>query len=170
MRFTPTLAIAAALLAGAAVAEPRDFTDPAGGYTMKIPEGWSDVTNGQTLSADGAVQCTMTAQAVARTAAMTQDQVNTAMQAYTAEVWRTQFFTGGVSGSIDKSGITKMEQYDAPWARGRMAYPTGQEVTFGALVIARPGRLASVTCLSAFGAYETNLAGISTVLNWLRPL
>jgi len=159
-----------AVLVSPAIAEPRIYTDPVAGYSMKIPDGWSDMTNGQTMSADSAVQCTVTGQHVAQTTALPQEAVNISMQAYTAEFWRQRFFASGITGSIDNVGITKMEQYDAPWARGGMAYPTGQEVKFNALMIAGPGRLVSVTCLTSPGGYDKNFPGITTVLNWLRPL
>jgi hypothetical protein len=162
--------VCAVAVAATATAEPRDVTDPVAGYSMKIPDGWSDMANGQTMSADGAVQCTVTGQKVAQTAALSQDDVNTTMQGYTAEFWRQRFFAGGITGSIDNVGITKMEQYEAPWARGRVAYPTGQEVKFNALMIAGPGRLVSVTCLTSPGGYDKNFPSITIVLNWLRPL
>jgi hypothetical protein len=166
------IAATTALILGApARAEPSDYADPARGYSMKVPEGWSSpAAGGVTTSADGAVQCTVTTQAVPQTATQSQEQVNAAMQAYTPDIWRQRFFTGGVTGTVETAGITKMEQFDAPWARGRMAYPNGVEVKFGVLLISAPGRLATVTCLSDPGAYDKNLAGITTVLNWLRPL
>lgn len=159
-----------ALSAASLAAEPRDFADPAAGYAMKLPEGWSEPAGGVTLSGDGSVRCAVTAQPVPQTATMTQDQVNASMQAYTAEVWAGRFFTGGVTGTIDHSGITRMEQYDAPWARGRMNYPNGAVAKFGVIMLSAPGKLASVTCAAEPAAYDGNLAGITTILNWLRPL
>ena len=97
-------------------------------------------------------------------------QVNATMQAYTAEVWRSRFLAGGVTGSIDHSGITKMEQYDAPWARGRLNYPNGAAAKFGVIMLAAPGRLASITCSADPTAYDDHLADITNLLNWLRPL
>lgn len=167
-----TLSIAAALLITPALAaEPRDVTDPAHGFSMKIPDGWSGLDAGlSTTSPGGGVRCTITAQAVPQTTAQTQDQVNASMQAYTADIWRSRFFTGGITGAIENAGITKMEQFDAPWARGRLNYPGGAVAKFGVLMIAAPGRLASVTCTASPSVYDENLAGITTVLNWLRPL
>lgn len=162
---------AAALLAAAAHAEPRDYADAARGFSMKVPEGWSDPAGGLVVtSADGAVRCTVTAQPVPQTAGKTQDQVNAAMQVYTADIWNRQFFAGGATGTVDHSGITRMEQYDAPWARGTITYPGSPTAKFGVLLIQAPGKLASVTCTGEPLAYDANLSGVTTVLNWLRPL
>lgn len=167
------LSLAAALLsaAPALAAETRDVADAAHGFSLKIPGGWSDLDAGlSTSSPDGGVRCTIAAQAVPQSAAMTQEQVNATMQAYTADIWKARFFTGGVTGQIENSGITRMEQYDAPWARGRLNYPNGATAKFGVIMLSAPGKMASVTCTATPAAYDDNLAGITTVLNWLRPL
>lgn len=169
MRAATTLFIAAALTF-AANADMRDFADPAAGYALKLPDGWTDPVGGVTTSGDGSVRCTATGQAVAQTAAMTQEQVNATMQAYTADVWKTRFLTGGVTGSIDHSGITKMEQYDAPWARGRLNYPNGANAKFGVIMLSAPGKMATLTCSADPAAYDSHLADITNLLNWLRPL
>lgn len=158
------------LTASASAAEPRDIADPAAGYAMKLPAGWSEPAGGVTTSADGSVRCTMTGQAVPQSAALTQDQVNASMQAYNAEVWKSRFFTGGITGTIEHSGITKMEQYDAPWARGRLNYPNGAVAKFGVILLSAPGKLATVTCTATPAAYDAHLGEVTTVLNWLRPL
>ncbi len=164
-----TIAMAAAL--ATAAAQPRDHADAARGFSMKVPEGWSGPDASLAVaSPDGAVRCTITAQPVPQTAAHTQDQVNASMKAYTADIWKSRFLTGGVTGAIEHSGITRMEQYDAPWARGRLNYPNGATARFGVLMIAAPGKLASVTCTGEPHVYDANIAGITTVLNWLRPL
>lgn len=168
------IVIAALLAAGlntpAAAAEARDIADPAAGYAMKLPAGWSEPSGGVTTSADGSVRCTMTGQDVPQSAALTQDQVNASMQAYSAEVWKSRFFTGGITGTIEHSGITRMEQYDAPWARGRLSYPNGAEAKFGVILLSAPGKLATVTCTATPAAYDAHLGEVTTVLNWLRPL
>ena len=169
MRATATLLVAAAL-GFAAQAGMRDFADPAAGYALKLPDGWSEPAGGVTTSADGSVRCTATAQAVTQTVTMTQDQVNGTMQAYTADIWKARFLTGGITGSIDHSGITKMEQYDAPWARGRLTYPNGAVAKFGVIMLAAPGKLASLTCSADPAAYDSHLADITNLLNWIRPL
>jgi len=87
-----------------------------------------------------------------------------------AEVWKTRFLTGGVTGSIDHSGITKMEQYDGPWARGRLNYPNGAAAKFGVIMLSAPGRMATLTCSADPAAYDSHLADITNLLNWLRPL
>jgi hypothetical protein len=166
-----TLAIAAALAAPAIAAEGRLYQDQARGFSTLIPEGWSDPSGGLTTSSpDGSVSCTITAQPVSATASMSQDAVNASMQVYTAEVWRDQFFRGGAEGVIETSGITRLEQFDAPWARGTITYPGHQLAKFGVLLVQAPGKLASVTCTGEPIAYEKNLRGLSTVLNYLRPL
>jgi len=33
-----------------------------------------------------------------------------------------EFFTGGATGSVDQAGITRLEAFDAPWAKGRITY------------------------------------------------
>ena len=165
------LPVAALLLAGAALAAPRPHADAARGFAMQIPEGWSDLDAAfSTVSPDGGVRCIVTARDAPQTAAFTQDQVNAAMQAYTAEIWKSRFFTGGVTGEIAQAGITKMEQFDAPWARGRLDYPGGATAKFGVILLGAPGRIVSVTCTASPAAYDVNLAGITTILNWLRPL
>ncbi len=170
MRVAVPLFIAAAA-AFAANAEPRDYADPARGFSMKIPEGWSDLAGGMaTTSADGSVRCAITATPTPQTASRSQDQVNAGMQAYTADIWKQQFFANGATGTVENAGITRMEQFDAPWARGFITYPGNPTAKFGVLVIAAPGRLASVTCTGEPAAYDANLGGVTTVLNWLRPL
>lgn len=169
------LRIAALLVFTAALtitahAGTRDYRDPVAGYSLKLPDGWTDPAGGITTSPDTSVRCTITAQHTPQTAAMTQEQVNTAMQAYTVDVWRTRFFTAGITGSIDHSGITKMEQYDAPWARGRLSYPNGAAAKFGVIMLSAPGRLTSITCSADPAAYDNHLADITNLLNWLRPL
>lgn len=170
MRIAGALLLAAALTVSASAGEMRDFADPAAGFSLKLPTGWTDPVAGVTTSADGSVRCTATGQAVPQTASMTQEQVNVTMQAYTAEVWKTRFLTGGVTGSIDHSGITKMEEYDAPWARGRLNYPNGAAAKFGVIMLSAPGRMATLTCSADPAAYDSHLADITNLLNWLRPL
>ncbi|MFT3810733.1 MAG: hypothetical protein QM698_12510 [Micropepsaceae bacterium] len=169
MRIAVALFLAAAVI-WPAQAEMRDFADPAAGFSLKLPEAWTDPAGGVTTSADGSVRCTATGQPVPQTAAMTQEQVNATMQAYTADIWKSRFLTGGVTGSIDHSGITKMEQYDAPWARERLNYPNGAAAKFGVIMLSAPGKLASLTCLADPAAYDSHLADITNLLNWLRPL
>jgi hypothetical protein len=167
-----TALAAACVLAGAAAAKDAVlYEDRARGFSTMIPEGWSDPAGGvSTSSADGSVSCTITAMPTPRTATLTQDEVNASMSVYTSDVWKQQFFTGGASGAITDSGITRLEQYDAPWARGTITYPGSAFAKFGVLMVAAPGKLASVTCTGEPTAYDTNLRGLTTVLNYLRPL
>lgn len=167
------VALAAVLvMTGAAVSrEGKLYQDAARGFQTLIPDGWSDPAGGLvTTSADGSVRCTITAQPAPRTASMTQDEVNTSMGVYTADIWKQQFFTGGATGVVTDSGITRLEQFDAPWARGTITYPGNPTAKFGVLLIAAPGKLASVTCTGEPFAYDKNLVGLTTVLNYLRPL
>ena len=165
-------ALAASVLAvPAAAAEGRLYQDRARGFSTMIPDGWSDPSGGLTTSSpDGSVSCTITAQPVSATASMSQDAINASMQVYTAAVWQGQFFRGGAEGVIETSGITRLEQFDAPWARGTITYPGRPLAKFGVLLVQAPGKLASVTCTGEPFAYDKNLRGLSTVLNYLRPL
>ena len=169
------LAAIAALVVVVPAATAKDgatlYEDRAHGFSTMIPDGWSDPAGGlATSSADGSVRCSITAMPVKQTAGMTQDQVNAAMSVYTADVWNGQFFTGGATGTITDFGITKLEQYDAPWARGTIIYPGTAFAKFGVLMVQAPGKLATVTCTGEPTSYDTNLRGLTTVLNYLRPL
>lgn len=169
MRFVCLIAVM--LVSAAMAAEPKDYADPERGFSMKVPDGWTGPAGGLAVtSADGGVRCTITARKVPQTADKTQEQVNAAMQAYTADLWKGQFFTGGANGTIEKSGVTRMEQYDAPWARGTITYPGSASAKFGVLLIQAPGRLASITCTGQPLAYDANFTGVTTAINWLRPL
>lgn len=164
-------AIALAAVTSAAAKDAVLYEDKARGFSTMIPAGWSDPAGGLfTSSADGSVRCTITAMPVPRTATLTQDEVNASMNVYTSDVWKQQFFTGGAVGAVTDSGITRLEQYDAPWARGTITYPGTAFAKFGVLLVAAPGKLASVTCTGEPTAYDTNLRGLTTVLNYLRPL
>ncbi|BCW87462.1 hypothetical protein sos41_05910 [Alphaproteobacteria bacterium SO-S41] len=160
------LSLPAAAKDGATLYEDRTH-----GFSTMIPDGWSNPAGGLvTSSADGSVRCSITAMPVKQTAGMTQDEVNAAMGVYTSDIWKTQFFTGGATGEITDSGITKLEQYDAPWARGTIIYPGTAFAKFGVLMVQAPGKLATVTCTGEPTSYDTNLRGLTTVLNYLRPL
>ena len=170
--FTALFAATIALLAGANAKEGATlYEDRTHGFSTLIPDGWSNPAGGLvTTSGDGSVRCSITAMPVPRTSGMTQDEVNAAMAVYTADIWKTQFFTGGATGTITDSGITRLEQFDAPWARGNITYPGSAYAKFGVLMVQSPGKLASVTCTGEPSAYDTNLRGLTTVLNYLRPL
>lgn len=165
------LSAAALNLSAAAKEGATLYEDRTHGFSTLIPDGWSNPAGGLvTTSADGSVRCSITAMPVPRTSSMTQDEVNAAMGVYTADIWKTQFFTGGATGTITDSGITRLEQFDAPWARGNITYPGSAYAKFGVLMVQAPGKLASVTCTGEPSAYDTNLRGLTTVLNYLRPL
>lgn len=166
------LAVLVALVSSAQAADPRPYRDDARGFTMMIPDGWSDMNGGvMTESPDHAVRCTITAQPNGQTAAMTQDDVNAMVsRAYTKEVWERQFFVGGATGTIAESGITRLEQFDAPWARGMVTYPGSAPAKFGTILLMAPGRIASASCIGDPASYTANFAGITAILNFLRPI
>lgn len=165
------LIVAASLGAGPALAvDTRPYVNETQGYKMEIPEGWSDVVNGSTSSPDGYVRCTISAQANPRTVNTHQDEINNSLKVYTAEVWKKQFFTGGATGVIETTGITRLEQFDAPWARGTITYPGSVTAKFGVLMIQGPGRIASVTCTGDPNTYDKRVFEVGKILNYLRPL
>ncbi len=174
MRRTLASLAAAATLIAAAHAETKDvreYKDEARGFSMRLPDGWTDPKGGMmTTSADGSVRCNVTAQPTPKTADMTQDQVNASMQAYTADIWEQRFFTGGAKGVVTDSGITRLDLHDAPWARGTVEYPRSPLAKFGVILVPAPGKLVSVTCTGEPAAYDKNLHGVTTILNWIRPL
>lgn len=165
------LLLAAALTSPTAAAAPQPYRDEARGFAMVIPDGWSDPKGGaMTESGDHAVRCTVTAQPAKQTAGMTQEDVNAMVsRSYTKDVWEHQFFTGGATGAITESGITKMEQYDAPWARGTVTYTGSNLAKFGTILLMAPGKIASVTCVGEPAGFDANFSGITTILNYLRP-
>lgn len=171
IRSLAAVALGVALALPALAREGQLYEDRTRGFSTVIPPGWTDPAGGLvTTSADGSVRCTITAQPVPQTASMTQDEVNASMSVYTADIWNRQFFVGGATGAVSESGITRLEQYDAPWARGTITYPNSPTAKFGVLLISAPGKLASVTCTGEPFAYDKNLYGLTTVLNYLRPL
>ena len=172
LRLAAAAALSAALFATPALAaEARMYRDEARGFTTMIPEGWTDPAgSATTFSPDGAVSCTISVLPNPRTLGKDQADINASLSVYTNEVWKTQFFTGGATGQIDTSGITKLEQFDAPWARGTITYPGRALAKFGVLMIHSPGKVASVTCTGEPPSYDKHVAGIGWVLNYLRPL
>ena len=164
--------VAAAAVTSVQAADPTPYRDGARGFQTMIPEGWSDFAGGTTTySPDRSVSCTITVSPNPRTADMSQDQVNATLVVYTADVWRKQFFTGGAIGSVDQAGITRLEAFDAPWAKGRITYPGRAPAKFTVLMVQGPGRIVSGTCTGEPSGYDKheNLYGVGKVLNYLRP-
>lgn len=172
MRKALFAAAAAMLLSGSALAaEPVPYEDPARGFKTVIPEGWSNPAGGlMTQNAAQTITCTFTIQPNPQTASKDQETINRSLAVYTADVWKQQFFTGGTTGSIEVSGITRLEAYDAPWARGLITYPGRELNKFGVLLLAGPGKIVSGICLGEPAAYNDNIYGIGKVLNYLRPM
>lgn len=166
-----SLASLAAAAAPATAPEVRPYTDTTRGFTTMIPVGWSDPAGGLTTnSTDGTIHCTFTVTSNPRTISMDQDAINQSLNAYTAEVWKQQFFSGGTTGTIEVSGIVQLEAYAAPWARGMITYPGQAASKFGVLLVASPGKILTVTCLGTVQGYTDNVFAIGKVMNYLRPL
>jgi hypothetical protein len=168
--------VCALVLAGvfdAQAADPKPYRDEARGFVTVIPDGWTDFAGGlTTFSTDKSVSCTITVSPNPRTANMTQDEVNATLMVYTSEFWRQQFFQGGVTGNIELSGTTRLEAYDAPWAKGNITYPGRAPAKFTVLMVQGPGKIVSGTCTGEPSGYlkHENLYGIGKVLNYLRPI
>lgn len=164
---------ATVMLCSPAVADPKPHSDPARGFSTLIPEGWSDFAGGTTTySADRSVSCTITVTPNPQTAGMQQDDINRMLQVYTAEVWRAQFFQGGATGTIVQTGITRLDGFDAPWAKGQITYPGRALAKFTALLVQGPGKIVSGTCTGEPSGYDKheNIYGVGKVLNYMRPL
>lgn len=171
VRRIAVLAASIALMAAATAPEVTPYTDSVKGFTTMIPVGWSDPAGSMTTaSGDQTIHCTFTVSSNPRTANMGQDEINASLAAYTADVWKQQFFTSGVTGSIEVSGITRLEAFDAPWARGMITYPGQAANKFGVLLVAGPGKIVTVTCLGDAGSYAEHVFEIGKVMNYLRPL
>lgn len=167
------IAVVLASVALMAITAPEvtPYTDTARGFSTMIPVGWSNPAGGlSTTSADGTIQCTFSVTSNPSTAGMTQDAINQSLNAYTAEVWKQQFFQGGTTGTIEVSGIVQLEAYAAPWARGMITYPGRSTNKFGVLLVASPGKILSCTCLGTVQGYTDNVFAIGKVMNYLRPL
>ncbi len=152
-------------------AHPTPFEDAAKGYKTMIPEQWS--TPGAdmvTVSADQTVRCTFLVTPDASTIGMTQPDINASMAKYTADIWAQRYFTGGVTGKIEVSGITQLEGFDAPWARGTIIYPGREPLRFNVLVVGGPGKLVTGTCMGDAVNFVDKFGEIGIVLNYLRPL
>ena len=163
----------AVLVTGAAAGEPKPYRNETNGFSLLVPDGWSDpaAADGMTTtSADGAVRCSVTAQADEATKNETQDAINARISAtYTGDSWERQFLGNGTEGQIESSGITRIEQWDAPWAKGWLRYPQ-QTARFGVILFQTPGRIISLTCIGETASYDKNNDDVVTVLNNLRPV
>lgn len=163
----------AVMLCSAAAADPKPYSDPARGFSTMIPEGWSDFAGGTTTySADRSVSCTITVTPHPASAQMSQADINLSLQAYTADVWRAQFFQGGATGTIEQAGITKLDAFDAPYAKGQITYPGRALAKFTVLLVQGPGKIVSGTCTGEPSGYNKheNIYGVGKVLNYMRPL
>lgn len=174
MRLICAALIASAILFPCAqAADPKPYSDAARGFSTVIPEGWADFAGGvTTYSTDRSVSCTITVTPNPRTANLAQSDINASLMAYTADVWKQQFFQGGTTGTIELSGITQLDGYDAPWAKGDITYPGHKPAKFTVLMVQAPGTIVSGTCTGEPQGYlkHENIYGVGKVLNYLRPL
>lgn len=174
MKLSLVLLMATALIADASAGEPKPYRNETNGFSLLVPDGWSDpaAADGMTtVSADGSVRCSVTAQANAATKDTTQDTINAQVAAtYNGELWERQFLSNGQQGQIESSGITRIEHYDAPWAKGWLRYPNQPNARFGVILFQTPGRIVSLTCIGEMASYDKNGDDVVTVLNNLRPV
>jgi hypothetical protein len=164
--------MAAAVAVPYASAEAKPYRDAERGFTIAVPEGWSAFDGGlMTTSPDSKVRCTVAVSPNAATSGLPQDQVNAdAAATYTPIFWERQFFVGGASGAIDDSGVATFDAFQAPWAKGTVEYPRSALANFEIVMVPAPGKVATVTCVGEPEPYAANQAGVTAVINSLRPL
>ena len=173
-RLSPMAAIGLAALAGlpAIAADAQPYRDETRGFSITVPDGWSSFEGGMmTTSPDAKVRCTVAASANPATVGQLQEQINTdAAATYTPLFWDRQFFVGGASGAIEDSGVASYDAHQAPWAKGTVEYPNAALANFEIVMVPSPGKVTTVTCVGEPDPYAANQAGVTTIINSIRPL